>query len=394
MGDIQIFDLEIKSPNRLSSSAGEGEQEREMSTQLASQTTQSLRIAYQPFLSTSRSQALLSRLSALPHTFLPVPSTSLKFPPSAQIILLSRGGKPFAPAENFPSRTAYKALRERDWNTSAGKYVKLLQQWEELNAKLPILVSRLRAHFPDEALQSRDFSIQLRRLMYTGDLKDTDSVKELVRKYNSLRKAQLRIHSLLAKTQGHMKVSARRTFSFENLRLREYVLEDHRDMLDLFRLQLEKRYKGMALVRSPNIAEPKPWILLPEDPEGAWGETFPDHVSNLISLAQERFLMSPEEQEQALERDANEYLAENGHRLLRIADEELTKEKLMQSVKEKLRNEKSKLWKNDAEQLVLPEFVGKFEGDLWREPRTVEDMAVLEIGEKQLVKRGAWRVAD
>jgi hypothetical protein len=204
----------------------------------------------------------------------------------------------------------------------------------------------------------------------------------------------LKIYPLLAKSQASAKINARRAFGFQNQRLKEYILEDHRDMLDLFRLQLEKRFKGMGLVRYPDIAEPKPWVLLPEDPEGAWGDEFPYQVSKLISLAQERFLMFPEEQERVLEREAIEYIEENIHQLVRVAEEELTKEELLESVKNKLREEKRKLWSEDSKQLVLPSFVGQFEGDLWREPSTMEDTAVLEIIDQQIVKRGAWRVAD
>jgi len=365
-----------------------------MSTQLASQTTQSLRIAYQPFLSTSRAQHLLSRLSSLPHTFLPVPNTSLQFPPSAQIILLSRGGRPFAPVHQQITRTTFISARARDWSASGAKYYKLLERWDIINARLPILITKLRNHFSDQIIQKQEFDKIFRVLVYSGDIQDPSAVRAVINEYNSLRKEQLRIHPLLAKTHAAMKVNAHRSFGFERQRLKEYMMEDHRDMLDLFRLQLEKRFKGMGLVRFPDIAEPKPWILLPEDPEGAWGDDFPYHVSNLIDLANERFLMSPEEQEEVLEREAQEYIHENIHQLLRVTTEGLTREELLECVKNKLREDKKQLWMEDSRQMTLPGLVGRFEGEMWREPKTTEDQALLEVVDRKLVKRGAWRVAD
>jgi hypothetical protein len=231
-------------------------------------------------------------------------------------------------------------------------------------------------------------------MTYSGDISNPSAVRVLIIKYKALRREQLRVHPLLAKTHAAMKVNAHKGFGFERQRLREYVMEDHRDMLDLFRLQLDKRYKGMGLVRFPDIAEPKPWILVPEDPEGAWGEDFPFHVSNLIDLARERFLMSPEEQELALERQAQEYINENIHQLLRVAPEEVTREELLESVKEKLRGDKRQLWTEDNRQMTLPGFVGRFEGEMWPEPKTTEDQALLEVVDRSLVERGAWRVDD
>lgn len=266
----------------------------------------------------------------------------------------------------------------------------MTKRWKEISEKLPGLVEKLRQYFSEHTIQKGEFDTTFKVLAYSGEITNPSSVRALIRNYRSLRREQLEIYPLLSESQGTTKVQARRSFGFPNLRLREYILEDHRDMLDLFRLQLEKRYKGMALVRYPDIAEPRPWILLPEDPEGAWAHEFPYHVSNLISLAHERFLMTPEEQEQSLEKQATEYIQENIHQLQRVVDEDMTNEKLMEIVKDKLRGDKQKLWREDKNQLTLPGFVG----EMWSAPKTMEDRAVLEITDKQLVKRGAWRVDD
>ena len=192
------------------------------------------------------------------------------------------------------------------------------------------------------------------------------------------------------------KVSARKAFGLPHLRAREYLIEDHRDRLDLFRLELERRYMGMAMVRFPSVAEPKPWILLPEDPVAAWGLDFPYQVEELIRLAWLRFLATEKEKEQVLEEEAKKVIADNVTgiiRNVRLRGDKIVFEEILKEVMNRLREEKEKLYRDDKTALVLPGNVGDL-GPQFRGPVTREDRAVNQFSDEELIKLGSWRVED
>ena len=360
---------------------------------------QSLRIAYQPFLSSTRTRQLTSTLSSsLTYTFLPITDTSLSLPAKAQIILLSRGGKPFAPVFQRPSvdSTPYKAFREHDWSESSEKYQEFLTQWNQAQEELPKLLTSLRKYFSDQIIAKNAFKKPLQILTYTGDIKDPEAVQKMVESYQSLLKARKFLYSILQETQTLTKVSARKAFGLPHLRAREYLIEDHRDRLDLFRLELEKRYMGMAMVRFPRVAEPKPWILLPEDPAAVWGLDFPYQVGELIRLARLRFLATEKEKEEALEEEARKVIEDNVTAIIRnvrLRGDEVVFEEILKEVMSRIREEKEGLFRDDKTALVLPGNVGDL-GPEFRAPVTREDRAVNQFSDGELVKLGAWRVED
>ena len=360
---------------------------------------QSLRIAYQPFLSSTRTRQLTSTLSSsLPHTFLPVTDTSLSLPAKAQIILVSRGGKPFAPVSQRPSvdSTSYKAFREQDWWESSEKYDEFLSQWNQAQEELPKLLTSLRKYFSDQIIAKNAFRKPLQILMSTGDIKDPEAVQNTIDSYRTLLKARKFLQPILQETQTLTKVSARKAFGLPHLRAREYLIEDHRDRLDLFRLELEKRYMGMAMVRFPSVAEPKPWILLPDDPVAAWGLDFPYQVGELIRLARLRFLATDQEKEEALEEAAKDIIEDNVAGIvqnIRSRGGKVVFEEILKEVMSRLREEKERLYHDDKIALVLPGNVGEL-GPEFRAPVTREDRAVNQFSDEELVKLGAWRVEE
>jgi len=182
---------------------------------LVDSTAQSLRIAYQPFLSSTRTRQLTSILqSSLPHyTFLPVTDTSLSFTQKAQIILLSRGGKPFAPAERRSSidSTLNRNYRDRDWRESSDQYRKLLDRWNQVQTELPPLVKQLQNHFSDRVIQKEAFDKPLKILEFIGEVEDPDGLRKTIKKYRSLRRAQLFLYPILKKTQAPLKLAAHNT---------------------------------------------------------------------------------------------------------------------------------------------------------------------------------------
>lgn len=366
---------------------------------VADQAAQTLRIAYQPFLSSSRTRQLTSLLSSkLPHTFIPVNDTSLPDTSSADIVLLSRGGKPFAPVEQRPSidSQVYKRVRDQDWLQSSTKYNKLLERWQHVELGLPTLLGELRKYFSERIIQKEAFEGPLRILAYTGEIKDVKTMRQVIKSYRSLRRSQLFLHPILSKTQAPLKVEARKTFGYNHTRLRELTIEHMRDRLDLVRMEMEKRYMGMANVRYPNITEPKPWILVPEDPVAAWGLDFPYKVAELINLARIRFMMTPEEKEKSLEQEAKIFVAENSQDLVRTQrrmGKKVDPEEILEQVKNHLRDDKRKRFHDDETALFILEAVGQL-GSQFGSPKTREDMAVYEASDRQLVKGGAWRVAD
>ena len=360
---------------------------------------QSFRIAYQPFLSSTRTRQLTSTLSSsLPHTFLPITDTSLSLPAKAQIILLSRGGKPFAPVHQRLSidSTLYKHFREQDWWESSEKYEEYLSQWNQAQEELPKLLTSLRKYFSDPVIAKKAFQKPLQILKYTGEIKDPEAVQKTIESYRSLLKARKFLHKILEETQASTKVSARKAFGLPHLRAREYLIEDHRDRLDLFRLELERRYMGMAMVRFPSVAEPKPWILLPEDPVAAWGLDFPYQVGELIRLARLRFLATEKEKEEVLEEEAKNVIGDNVTGIIqnvRLRGDKVVFEDILKEVMSRLREEKERLYVDDNTALVLPGNLGDL-GPEFRAPVTREDRAVNQFSEEELVKLCAWRVED
>ena len=360
---------------------------------------QALRIAYQPFLSSTRTRQLTSTLSSsLPYTFLPITDASLSLPAKAQIVLLSRGGKPFAPVYQRPSvdSASYKAFRQQDWLESSEKYEEFLTQWNQAQEELPKLLTSLRKHFSDQIIAKNAFRKPLQILTYTGDIKDPEAVQKTIESYQTLLKAREFLLPILQETQTLAKISARKAFGLPHLRAREYLIEDHRDRLDLFRLELERRYMGMAMVRFPSVAEPKPWILLPEDPVAAWGLDFPYQVGELIRLARLRFLATEKEKEEALEEEAKNVIEDNVTAIIRNVRSRGGKvvfEEILKKVMSRLREGKERLYHDDKTTLVLPGNVGDL-GPLFREPVTREDRAVNQFSDEELVKLGSWRVED
>jgi hypothetical protein len=366
---------------------------------VADQAAKTLRIAYQPFLSSSRTKQLTSLLSSkLPYTFIPVNDTSLPDTRSADIVLLSRGGKPFAPVEQRRSIDSqlYRTRRERDWQQSGAKYTKLLQRWEQVETRLPTLLHALRKHFSERIIQKEAFDGPLRILAYTGEIKDVKAMRQVIKSYRSLRRSQVFLHPILSKTQAPLKVEARKAFGTSHIRLRELTIEHMRDILDLIRMEMEKRYMGMANVRYPSITEPKPWILLPEDPVAAWGPDFQYKVDELIKLARIRFMSTPEEKEKTIEQEARAFIAENSHGLVRTyrrTGNKVDAEELLEQVKNHLRDDKRKRFHDDETTLFIVDAVGQL-GPQFRSPKTRDDMAVYQGSDRHLVEGGAWRVAD
>jgi hypothetical protein len=364
------------------------------------QSVQSIRIVYQPFLSSSRTKHLTSILSSsLPYSFLPVNDTSLSHAAQAQIVLLSRGGKPFAPIAQRPSVDfqPHRDLREKDWSKSSEKYQRFITRWNQAQTELPGLLATLRKYFSDRIIAKEAFHQPLQILAYTGEVQDVAALRQTIKSYRSLRRSQISLQSILEETHAMEKVAAHKYFGIPHLKAREYLIEDHRDRLDLFRLELEKRYMGMAMVRFPSVADPKPWILVPEDPVGSWGVDFPYRVEELIRLARIRFLLFEEEKEMVLREEARKVIEDDVDEILENFGEEegdsVNAEGILKDVMGQLREERERLYRNDKTALVLPGNMGDF-GPEFRKAVTMEDKAIYQISDQELVKQGAWRVED
>jgi hypothetical protein len=370
--------------------------ERTSQTMAAKSAT--LNIAYQPFLSSTRRKQLTSLLSSsLPYcNFLPINDTSLNLPNEARIILISRGGKPFAPVNMRPSidSPSYPDIL-KDLNRSSQLYQKYLAKWEEIQSHLPGLLLALRKHFPERVIMNETFRTPLKTMAATGKIKDVQQVRQLIERFRSLRRSQLFLHPILSQTRVTLKNEAQKAFGVDNLRRREYVIEHHRDRLDLVRFELEKRYMGMGRVAFPERVEARPWVLLPEDPVGAWGQDFPYRVGQLIRLAQVRFLATEEEKEMVLEQEAKGVIEDNtsqiaqNARILGITDAE----GVLKAVKDQLRVETERLYQNDRITLALPGNVGDL-GPEFRSPVTREDKAAYQVTDQKLIPLGSWRVDD
>jgi hypothetical protein len=197
----------------------------------------------------------------------------------------------------------------------------------------------------------------------------------------------------LEKTHALEKVLAHKAFGLPHLKAKEYLIENHRDRLDLFRLELERRYMGMGMVRFPSVADAKPWILVPEDPLGAWGMDFSHRIDELIRLARIRFLFTEKEKEIVLAEEARKLIEDDVEEILARMGENVDPERILQEVMRELRKQKAPLYRDDKTILVLPGNIGDL-GPEFRAPITTEDKAVNQFSDQELVKLGSWRVED
>jgi hypothetical protein len=357
-----------------------------------------LNIAYLPFLSSTRTKQLASLLAPLPYTFLPITNTSLTVPPEADLVLLSRGGKPFAPVHQRPSIDSKNRSNDLrgDWIQSSKEYSEMCRQWGEIQRRLPLLVKNLRRHFSEQVIQSQGFSGPFKKLANNNEIPNVTVLANQIKEFKRLRDRQLHIYPLMVKTAAPIKLAANEKFRYGKLRHREEVIERDRDQLDLFRFELESRFKGMAMVMFPTRKILRPFILVPEDPVGAWGEDFPYRVGELIELGRERFLLGSAEKEELLEQQAREVFAENAGTLLwaqNVATQKRDKDEVLAQVKEKLREDKEKLYRRDTRTLSLNGQIG-LSSSTYKLPWTREGQAVYDHTNKSLVKRGSWRVED
>lgn len=152
---------------------------------------------------------------------------------------------------------------------------------------------------------------------------------------------------------------------------------------------------GMGLVRFPEDAESKPWILLPEDPLAVWGQDFAHRIGELIRLAQIRFMLTEEEKEIVLEAEARTILEDNLNTISNdlLASENVSGEDLFRQIVDELRQRKVVLYHDDDIPLSLSGMLGDL-GPGFRAPITKEDKAVYQINDEKLVEKMAWRVED
>ena len=422
----------------------------------------SLSVTYQPFLSTTQTLHLTSILSsALPHYhWLPVEDTSLRFDPGADIVLLSRGGKPFAPrAHPITAKTLRDSkLRQQDWDDSGEKYKSYVQKWRPHGKRLESLIDRLKQFFPEHVIASQTFQEYLLENRSQISPQTQAKINPIWQKYIELRESTKSLYTILETTKAIEKAHARKYFNPTTLRAREYVIEDHRDRFDLLRFELEQRFWGMAPVGFRDTeAAPKPWILVPEDPISAWGEeNFPAEIQRLLLCAERRFLGqvvkereaetgerrfkkmakvlrektmrtpleaaltwegADEKEKKELEetygaaglKDTVEYAAEVdeefGLPLVLEYIKELDEEPEVVRADEDDDNEEHSFDDDeedvmptgpipgDEDALWIPARLGSLEAD-FKTPYTEEDKAIVSMADAELVKAGAWRVAN
>jgi hypothetical protein len=309
-----------------------------------------LKVAYQPFLSSTRTKQLTSILqSSIPYcNFLPIKNTSLNFPQEAQIVLISRGGKPFAPVYQRPSVDfpEYPDLAN-DLNESYETYQQHLTRWEEVQERFPLVLKELKRHFSDSVITNETFEKSLEDLSTTGEINnvDLDSIRETITSFHTLRTDLESLPYILERTQAASKVNAVQVFGSKTIRDREYLIERYRDHLDVARKNLEDRYQGMGMVTYPEDIG-RPWILMPADPISAWANDFSYRVEKLIQAAQRRFLFTSDEREAALDEEAKGILMENRREISRsvqqIGDSELNAQDVLDMIKVELRDKKAK----------------------------------------------------
>lgn len=369
-------------------------------------TLQSLRVLYQPFLGSSRARQLTSLLSTqLPCTFIPATDTSLSLVPSADIILLSRGGKPFAPVRQYPSvDTTIRSdiyAQERKHSAVGTPYLKHITRWEkaekllqrDINGEQPYTI--LQRHFSHAEIESAKFEERFRDLRRYEMVEDVDAVEQAMKIWRRYKKAQEECMIFLEKTNGMAKHHAEKAFGLGRMKMREFVIEDHRDRLDLFRLELERRYKGMAMVQFPDTKTLRPWVLVPEDPVGAWGQDCTEKIADLIELANVRFLATKKEKEMWLLQEAAKFMDEDLKDIDRFALAGVSSDKpLIEQIAGEVRREKDRMFHQDEFTIVLPGNLGTLGPDFSENPVTREDMAALQATDEELVKLGSWRVED
>jgi hypothetical protein len=417
----------------------------------------SLSVAYQPFLSTTRNHRLTSILaSALPHyNWLPVQDTSLRLPPNADIVLLSRGGKPFAPcAQPITAKTLRDdKLRQQDWDDSSDKYKSYAQRWRKYEKQLEYLIHRLKQFFPEYVIASQTFQEYLRREGSNISPEDQEKLQPIWQQYIDLKESTKSLYSTLDTTKAIEKAHARKYFNPTTLRAREYVIEDHRDRFDLLRFELEQRFWAMAQVGFRHTdRHPKPWILVPEDPISAWGEeNFPAEIQKLLLCAERRFLggvikereletgerrfkkmaavlrektmQTPleaaltwheagEEEKKELEGTYGAAGLEDTFAYAMEVDEEFGLDEVVEYIDELNEMPEGVSADDDDEQgfdedgsmpmgpipgdddaLWIPARLGRLESD-FKTPYTEEDKAIVSMADAELVKAGAWRVAN
>jgi len=416
-----------------------------------------LRVAYQPFLSTSKTQYLTSILAEnLPHyDWLPVRNTSLHLPSQADIVLLSRGGKPFAPhAEPLTAETIRdRPLRTRDWEDSAEEYTELVKTWRPYGKRLESLIEILRSRFPKHVIFNQNFEEYLKGIPKSeipGE--DRNQLRKIWTKYIKLKRATEPLETFLEKTRALEKAHAHKYFEPAALRAREYIIEDLRDRLDLLRFDLEKRFMGMANVLIRDLSNPRParpWVLVPEDPISAWGEEgFPTQIQRLLLFAEKRFLGNlvkereiesgerrfkkaaavlrdviaetpleaiflysegSEEEKKELEEKHGADTLEAAMSFIKEVEEEFGLEEVFNYINEMGGDENddegemiddedeevppSGPLPGDKAELVLPVSVTDM-GKNFKIPYTAEDKAIYSMSDVKLIKEGAWRVAD
>jgi hypothetical protein len=389
-----------------------------MAAQAVLPSLKSLRVLYQPFLGSSRAKQLTSLLS--PHincNFIPATDTSLSLVPSADIVLISRGGKPFAPVRQYISvdttvRTDIHA-QERKLSGGGSPYAKFVSRWEkaeklvqkDINGETPFMI--LRRHFSPAEIDAVKFEERFRDLRRWEMVENVEALETAMKIWRKYKKAQEECMLFLGKTNGMAKYLAEKEFGLGRMKMREYVIEDHRDRLDLFRLELERRYKGMAMVKFPDETTRKPWILVPEDPIGAWGQDLQYRIGELVELAIHRFLSTNEEKEMYYKREADKYMETKGQKLhlanilegddpldFKDTDGEVAEKELYEGVVDSVRAEKQRLFHQDEFSIGLPGKLGQLGEEFLEKPVTREDVAALQATDMELVELGSWRVDD
>ena len=300
-----------------------------------------------------------------------------------------------------------------DWEKSAKRYKPALTTWRELiKPNMKILTLELQNYFSRASLEEGNFrhwKIIKVGLKQHNRRRAASKLAGMIREFGLYRKAQLRLYPMLKATDAFAKKVAREKFHLDRLFEKEIEIENQRDHFDEVRKRLDERYKGMGLVKryhevernqkfehvleSENVLLSKPWILLPEDPVGVWGDNFPYEVDQLIQLAVRRFLMTPEEKRLALEAEAMEKLKDQYREIKSRLGEDFDPKESLEAIKEQLREEQKDQWSEDHIGLQLPHFVGTLEKHTTL-PRTREEIAAYRLAERTLEERSAWRVED
>ena len=287
---------------------------------------------------------------------------------------------------------------------------------KDINGEKPLAI--LQRHFSQEEIDSVEFEERYRDLRRWNMVEDVDALDKAIKIWRSYKEAQEECMLFLGKTNGMAKYYAEKGFGLGRMKMREYIIEDHRDRLDLFRMELDRRYKGMAMVQFGDAATKRPWVLVPEDPIGAWGHDFPYRIEELVCLARRRFLMTEDEKEFELKQDAAEYIMENSTGMMKMFMAKRTEGNLEEVVErlkrgdtlddllrvdenaefneivDAVRDEKEGLFHQDEFPIVLPGNLGTLGPEFSEKPVTRDDYAALQVTDEELVQLGSWRVED